>query len=97
MARGTLSKQIPYLSGIELIHVGRERSRQADSPTRASTVLVDVASPQEANLIIQEGLFLGYVHRSLESVRGLKNDTVRPQPASGCGNTFRLQTSIKNG
>lgn len=66
VARGTLSKQNPYLSGIELIHVGRERSRQADSPTRASTVLVDVASPQEANLIIQEGLVLGYVHHSVE-------------------------------
>lgn len=66
VAQGTLSKQNPYLSRIELIHVGWERSCQADSPTRASTVLVNVASPQEANLIIQEGLVLGYVHHSVE-------------------------------
>ena len=33
---------------------------------KASTVLMDVTSPQQANLLIQEGLVLGYVHHHVE-------------------------------
>lgn len=33
---------------------------QAGSPAKASTVLIDVASPQQENLV------LGYVHHSIE-------------------------------
>ena len=62
----TLVQQNPYLEGVELIHVGRERARQAKAPARASTVLVDVASPQQANLLIQEGLVLGYIQHAAE-------------------------------
>ena len=59
-------QQNPYLKEIELIHVGRERARQAGSPAKASAVLVDVASSQQANLLIQEGLVLSYVHHAVE-------------------------------
>ena len=64
VARRTLIQQNPHLEGVELIHVGRERTRRL--PVQASTVLVDVASPKEANIIIQEGLVLGYVHHAVE-------------------------------
>ena len=66
MAWGTLIQQNPYLRGVELIHVGWERARQDKALARASTVLVDVASPQQANLLIQKGLVLGYVHHAVE-------------------------------
>lgn len=66
VAQGTLTQQNPYLKGTELIHVGREQTRQPNGPPKASTVLVDVGSPQEANLLIREGLVLGYVHHSVE-------------------------------
>ena len=52
VARGTLAQQNPYLREVELIHVGQERARQTGSSAKASTVLVDVASPQQANLLI---------------------------------------------
>ena len=66
VAKGTLTQQNPYLRGSDLIHVGREQAHQPDPPPKASTVLIDVGSPQEANLLIQEGLVLGYVHHSVE-------------------------------
>ena len=66
MARGTLAQQNPYLGEVELIHVGRERARYTKASARASTVLMDVASPQQANLLIWEGLVLGYVHHQVE-------------------------------
>ena len=54
VARGTLIQQNPYLREVELIHVCRERTRvrQTGSPAKASTVLIDVTSPQQANLLI---------------------------------------------
>ena len=66
VARATLIQQNLYLNEVELIHVGRERSRLAKTSARASTVLVDVASPQQANLLIREGVVLGYIHHSAE-------------------------------
>lgn len=66
VARGTLLQQNPYLGEVELIHVGRERARLAKAFAKASTVLVDVASPQQANLLIQEGVVLGYIHHTAE-------------------------------
>ena len=56
----------PYLGEVEIIHIGREQARQMDSPAKASTVLVEVASPQQANLLIREGLILDYVHHAVE-------------------------------
>ena len=61
-----MAQQNSYLREIELIHVGREWACQADSPAKASTVLVDVASPQQTNLLIWEELILGYVHHVIE-------------------------------
>ena len=61
-----MAQQNPYLREIELIHVGRERARQTGSSAKASTVLVDVASPQQANFLIREGLILNYVHHEVE-------------------------------
>lgn len=66
VARGTLVHQNPHLGKVEIIHIGRERARQVGGPARSSTVLVDVASPQQANLLIQEGLVLGYIHHTVE-------------------------------
>ena len=66
VARGTLQEQNRYLSEVELIHVGRERARLGKTSAKASTVLVDVASPQQANLLIREGVVLGYIHHAAE-------------------------------
>ena len=66
MAQGTLAQQNPYLREVELIHVGREWACQAGFSVKAFTVLMDVASPQQANLLIQKGLVLDYVHHTVE-------------------------------
>ena len=46
--------------------MGQEQARQNKALARISTVLMDVASPQQANLLIQKGLVLGYVHHAVE-------------------------------
>ena len=56
MAWETLAQQNPYLREVELIHVGQEQACQTGSLVKASTVLVNVASPQQTNLLIWEGL-----------------------------------------
>lgn len=69
MPRGTLTQQNLYLREVELIHVGpeRPRARQAGSPAKASTILINVASLQQANLLIQENLVLGLCPPQLSS------------------------------
>lgn len=56
----------PIPREVELIHVGRERARLAKASAKAFTVLVDVASPQQANLLIWEEVILGYIHHAVE-------------------------------
>ena len=48
----TLLQQNPYLGEVELMHVGHERACLAKTSAKAFTVLVDVASPQQANRLI---------------------------------------------
>lgn len=85
VAQGTFTQQNPYLRRSELIHVNREQACQSDPPPKVSTVLIDVGSPQEANLLIQEGLDLGYVHHSVQLFHQDCPQHTQKQPAK-CSN-----------
>ena len=62
----TLTQQNPYLREIELIHVNKEWACQADFSVKVFTVLVNMASLQQTNLLIQKELILDYVHHAVE-------------------------------
>ena len=66
MAQRTLTQQNLYLEKIELIHVGQEQAHHTRTSAKASTILMNVASSQQTNLLIQEELVLGYVHHHVE-------------------------------
>ena len=59
MAQRTLAQQNLYLEKIELIHIYWEQARHTKTSAKVSTVLVDMASSQQTNLLIQKGLVLG--------------------------------------
>ena len=66
MTQRTLAQQNPYLEEIKLIHVGQKQAHQTGSSAKASTVLVDVGSSQQTDLLIQKELVLGYIHHAVE-------------------------------
>lgn len=57
-ARCTIHAQNARLRGvIDFLHVGKS-SRDANRGKKTTSLIIDVATPQQANLIIEEGLIL---------------------------------------
>jgi hypothetical protein len=58
-----INAQNPRIHGVvEILHVGRSKRSSRDS-ARAGTLIIDVATPRQANTLIQEGLILqGVLH-----------------------------------
>ena len=61
-----LTQQNPYLGKIELIHVDQKQACHTKISAKVSTVLMNVTSSQQTNLLIQKELVLGYVHHHVE-------------------------------
>jgi hypothetical protein len=58
-----INTQNPRIHGVvEILHVGQSKRGAKDS-TWAGTLIIDVATPRQANILIQEGLILqGVLH-----------------------------------
>lgn len=91
IARRTIHAQNARLHGvIDFLHVGRS-TRDANRGKKTVSLIIDVATPQQANLIIEEGLILQSV---IHEVEVFHRDCVvtRCYKCHGIGHTARVCT-----